>query len=170
MDNLTHTINRQQANIRAREENGQVTFDPSITADGDLSQNFWIFTDTTARCHDPAYRKQPPIFLQEETVTVYAAGSCLNAGNVEAQTGGGVWYGPNHPDNKALRIPGENQSSQIGALAAILHAIQNTPPFAPLHIISNSKYVVKGLTVHLPRWEQSGWIGIANENFLKPII
>jgi ribonuclease HI len=97
-------------------------------------------------------------------------GSCLNSGDIEARAGGGVWFGPNHPNNMALKIPGENQSSQIGALAAVFCAIQKTPPFSPLHFISNSKYVIKGLTAHLPKWEQSGWIGIANEEFFKPIV
>jgi hypothetical protein len=40
VDNLTHTINRRQANIKAREENDKVLFDPSITADNNLSHNF----------------------------------------------------------------------------------------------------------------------------------
>ncbi|KAH9891237.1 ribonuclease H-like protein [Cubamyces lactineus] len=37
-----------------------------------------------------------------------------------------------------------------------------TPPFAPLHIVSDSKYVVDGLTRWLEKWEEEGWIGTAN--------
>ncbi|OSC98484.1 RnaseH-domain-containing protein [Trametes coccinea BRFM310] len=36
------------------------------------------------------------------------------------------------------------------------------PPFAPLHIVSDSKYVVEGLTKHAAKWEQKGWIEVAN--------
>ncbi|KAI0329240.1 RnaseH-domain-containing protein [Cubamyces sp. BRFM 1775] len=42
-----------------------------------------------------------------------------------------------------------------------------TPPFAPLHIISDSKYVVDGLTKWLPKWEEEGWIGVANRRQIK---
>jgi len=66
----------------------------------------------------------------------------------------------------SLRIPGVLQSNQVAELVAILHVSQKTAPFAPLHIISDSKYVINGLTKKLHTWEERGWIGIANkENF-----
>ena len=168
IDNLTHTASRRQANSKAREENGRVVFNPSITTDDDLSHNFRIFTDPNSKCCDPAYRKQPTTYLQHEDTTVHTSGFCLKHGNCDAKNGGGVWFGPNHHNNAALRIPGLNQSNQVGKLAAVLYAIQKTPPFAPLHILT-SKYVIDGLTKHLTKWEKHGWIGIDNKEFFKPI-
>src|SRR5229473_731015 len=52
---------------------------------------------------------------------------------------------------------------------AVLYALQNVPPFAPLHIISDSKYMINGLTKHLVNWEKRGWIGIDNKDLLQPI-
>ncbi|KAH9987244.1 hypothetical protein BJV74DRAFT_774225, partial [Russula compacta] len=46
-------------------------------------------------------------------------------------------------------------------------ALQNTPHFQPLKIISDSRYFIQGLTSHLPNWEDQGWIQIKNAKILK---
>ena len=166
-DGLTHTQNRQQTNAVAIRDNNEILFNPSLTSDDDLSHNFRIFTEPNSSCVDPAYRKQQPINLPEEDVTVYTDGSCLENGTDEARSGSGVWYGPNHANNVSLRIPGVNQSNQVAELAAVLYAVKETAPFATLHINSDSKYVVEGLTKNLTTWEKMGWIGIANKDFFK---
>ncbi|KAN0107309.1 hypothetical protein V8E52_010245, partial [Russula decolorans] len=66
-----------------------------------------------------------------------------------------------------LRVPGESHSNQIGELAAVIVALQNTPRFYPLEIVSDSKYVIDGLTSHLREWEDRGWIGIQNATLFK---
>ncbi|KAG1765351.1 hypothetical protein EDD22DRAFT_978790 [Suillus occidentalis] len=71
--------------------------------------------------------------------------------------------------NKAIRIPGIKQSNQIGELAAVLIALQSMNPLTPIKIITDSKYVIKGITTHLREWEDSGWIGIENTNLFKAI-
>ncbi|KAG1763615.1 hypothetical protein EDD22DRAFT_979328 [Suillus occidentalis] len=52
-----------------------------------------------------------------------------------------------------LRIPGEKQTNQMGELAAVLIALQSVNPLTPIKIISDSKYVINGLTTHLKHWE-----------------
>lgn len=113
MDNLTHTIQRKQANTKARKDNDHILFDPSITAEDDLSHNFRIFTDNNAKCCDPAYRKHS-INLPQEEITVYTDGSCLEGGTVTARAGAGIWFGPNDPRNASLRVPGAKQTNQVG--------------------------------------------------------
>ncbi len=81
--------------------------------------------------------------------------------------GAGVWFGLRDPRNCTIRVPGEHQSNQIGELAAVIVAIQETPHFQPLEIISDSKYVIKGLTTHLHSWEDKGWIRIQNAKLFK---
>jgi hypothetical protein len=40
--------------------------------------------------------------------------------------------------------------------------VNATLPFQPLRIMTDSKYVIEGLTTHLGNWEDRGWIGIKN--------
>jgi ribonuclease HI len=168
-DGFTHTQNRQQINVTARRDNKEILFDPSLTSDDDLSHNFRIFAEKNSSCVDPAYRKQRPINLPEETITVFTDGSCLENGTEEARAGSGVWYGPEHVDNVSLRIPGENQSNQVAELIAVLYVLNKAAPFATLHINSDSRYVVDGLTKNLPTWEKRGWIGVTNKDLFKAI-
>jgi hypothetical protein len=37
-----------------------------------------------------------------------------------------------------------------------------TPPFQPLEISTDLKYVINGLTTHLGTWENHGWINVKN--------
>lgn len=56
------------------------------------------------------------------------------------------------------------------SLAAVLHALKTSPPFAQINFITDSKYVINGLTINSTRWEKRGWIGIANKEFFKPTL
>jgi hypothetical protein len=64
-------------------------------------------------------------------------------------------------------LPGTAQSNQIGEIAAVIIAINATAPYQPLKIITDSKYVIDGLTTYLHTWEDDGWIGIKNAPFFK---
>ncbi|KAI0645435.1 RnaseH-domain-containing protein [Trametes meyenii] len=44
---------------------------------------------------------------------------------------------------------------------------REAPPFAPLHIVSDSRYAINGLTKHLRKWEERGWIGVANAKMFQ---
>jgi ribonuclease HI len=105
-----------------------------------------------------------------EEVTVFTDGACEENGYENAQAGSGVWFGPDDPRNKAYKVPGPIQSKRVGQLVAVLHAVKSTPPFAPLHILSNSKYIINCFTKNLPQWEAQGWISIQNKEFITPIV
>ncbi|EPQ50508.1 RnaseH-domain-containing protein, partial [Gloeophyllum trabeum ATCC 11539] len=62
----------------------------------------------------------------------------------------------------AIRVPGPDQSNQAGELTAILVALQTIPTFRPITFITDSMYVIEGLTRHLGTWEDQGWINIEN--------
>ena len=49
LDNLTHTPNRRLANEAAHKNNGTILFNPSVTSNDSLSQNFHVFTDSNAK-------------------------------------------------------------------------------------------------------------------------
>ena len=89
--------------------------------------------------------------------TAYTDGACNNNGEENAAAGLGVWYGDDDPRNLSMRVPLDNQSNQTGELLAVLMAIKNHPPNEDLKIISDSKYVVLGLTKHGKRWESRDW-------------
>lgn len=99
------------------------------------------------------------------TTTVYTDGACLNNGSEDAQAGCGVWYGKNDP-----RTISKRQSNQTGELEAVLQVVKSHDPHNDLLIVSDSKYVTDGLTKHLARWEQRGWIDVAHGGLFKNII
>ena len=102
--------------------------------------------------------------------TVYMDGACLENGTANAIVGSGVWYGRNDPRNMSTRVPLATQSNQTGELMAVLLAVKNHDPHGDLRLISDSRYVIEGLTKHLHRWEQRGWTGVTNGNIFKIII
>jgi ribonuclease HI len=72
-----------------------------------------------------------------------------------------VW--PEDLRNAAIKVFDLNQSKQVGQLAAVLYVIQSTPPFAPLHIISSSKYINNCFAKKLTNWKECRWIKIPNK-------
>jgi ribonuclease HI len=107
--------------------------------------------------------------VQYCNVFVYTDGACYNNGKLNTRCGSRIWFAPNDPCNKALRIPGPLQSNQISEIAAIIQATSITPPFCPLTILSDSKYAIEGLTIHLSSWEDIRWIGIKNADLFKRV-
>ncbi|KAG0699321.1 ribonuclease H-like protein [Suillus ampliporus] len=93
-------------------------------------------------------KRQLPAWLHLE---IYTDGSCLNNGKNDAQCGSGIW------------IPGTSQLNQAGEVAAILIGLQIT-------FITDSRYVIDGLTNHLSSWEDKGWIGIENSKLFKATV
>jgi ribonuclease HI len=134
----------------------------------DLAECFRTFTDPNKNTNIPAKRLQPHATnLRHPEIQVYTDGACTNNGKKNAICGSGVWFGPNDEKNRALRIPGERQSNQIGELAAVIAAVEATPASWPLKIHTDSRYVIDGLTTHLSTWEDQGWIGIQNAELFK---
>ena len=52
----------------------------------------------------------------------------------------------------------------------IIAALEVVPHYQPAKILSDSKYVIEGLTTHLEPWENNGWIGIRNANLFKKAV
>lgn len=177
-DNLTGSRSRNNSNLRTTdtennesndEENPGVTFNPSVTIKTDLTDCFRIFVNPSKIMNVPASRRLPPrgIIIPEEDITVYTDGSCLNNGKENAQCGSGIWFEEGSEHNCAIKIPGPDQSNQIGEIAAVIKALEKVPNFVPLTIKTDSKYVMNGLTKHLSNWEDQGWINIENRQWFK---
>ena len=41
------------------------------------------------------------------------------------------------------------------------------PPYQPVKIYIDSKYMIEGLTTHLGNWEDDGWINIKNAHLFR---
>ena len=105
--------------------------------------------------------------MDDVEIRVYTDGSCINNRKANAKCGSGVWLEGNHPLNKALRVPGPSQSNQVRELTAVIIATETLPNYCKLTIVTNSVYVIKGLTTNLSKWEDIGWIGIKNADLFK---
>ncbi|KAI0682197.1 hypothetical protein BC835DRAFT_1300074 [Cytidiella melzeri] len=151
-DKLTLTRHQKEKNRKARLEGSSLTFDPSVTTGDDVSNGFRIFTDHTMSSCEPAHQPPTPAIRRRDFLTVYTDGSCLNNGAANACAGAGVWYGTDDSRNLAIRVPGPTQTNQAGEVLAIQRVAALTPPSRPLHIISDSRYAIDGLTTHLQKW------------------
>ena len=75
--------------------------------------------------------------------------ACMNNGKLDAKCGSRVWIDTNHPLNKSIRVPGEGQLNQVGKFTAVIEAVKTLPNYHKLTIITDSRYVIEGLTEHL---------------------
>ena len=170
-DGLSLTRRRIERNKLATEEDDEqgITFDPSVTEKTDLSECFRIFVDKKKIMNIPATRQPRPrgVTINDEEIIVYTDGSCLNNGKLNARAGGGIWLEEGSQHNRRIRIPGPNQSNQVGEIAAVVVALEKMPNYTPLIIKTDSKYVIEGLTTHLKKWIDQGWIGIKNSEWFK---
>lgn len=140
-DDLSLTPNRKEKNKKAHEtKKGEILFDPTITRGRDL---------------------------EHMKIEVYTDGACMNNGKKDARCGSGIWISDDHPQNKALKVSGPVQLNQVGELAAVITASESLPNYCHLTIITDSRYVIEGLTKHLGKWEDRGWIGIKNADMFK---
>jgi len=151
-------------------ENGAILFNPTITTKNNLAKCFRIFIDPTKISNKPAKRYQDPgTNARHPLIEVFTDGACYHNGKLNTRSGSRVWYGPNNKRNLAIRVPGNSQSNQVGEVVVIIAVVNATPPFQPLAISTDSKYVINGLTTHLGQWENQGWIGIKNAPLFKKV-
>ena len=146
--------------------NQGITFDPTVTEKTDLTDCVRIFVDPNKIKNEPAERppRRAGITIQDEEIIVYTDRSCINNGKLNARTRGGIWIEEGNQQNRAIRIPGPDQSNQVGEIAAIVVALEKLPNYVPLTIKTDSRYAIDGLTTHLKKWGDRGWIGIKKKS------
>ena len=160
-DNTSNEDNRDPKNMGTNfDTNNETTqMKDAITVFGDL---------------DPSpIQLQVPIpgngETSQETTLIYTDGACINNGDENAQAGSGIWYGDNDPRNISERVQLELQSNQTGELMAVLLAIKNHYPNENLRIMSDSRYVIDGLTKNCKKWEAWNWIDTRHGDIFKCI-
>ncbi|KAJ7192870.1 ribonuclease H-like domain-containing protein, partial [Mycena pura] len=95
---------------------------------------------------------------------VYVDGSCFNNGRENASAGAGVYWGPNHPWNVALRVP-DNQTNNRGEVYAVLSALRRAYLDQTLHIWSDSEYTMETIAIRAPDEASHGWKCINGDLF-----
>ncbi|KAH9166284.1 hypothetical protein EDB89DRAFT_1835929, partial [Lactarius sanguifluus] len=135
LDNLSLTHRRITKNKDARDKDGNILFNPTITCKNSLVECFRTFTDPEKLSLMPASCQQPRgINLSNQTLEVYTDGACMNNSKANARCGGGVWVNHSHLSNSTIRVPGPHQSNQVGEIAAVIVAVEKLPNFCPLII------------------------------------
>jgi len=98
---------------------------------------------------------------------VYTDGACINNSKKNTHCRSRVWFAQGDPRNRALRIPRNAQSNQVGKIAAVIAVMEIVPPYQSVRICTDSKYIIDSLTTHLETWEDNGWIGIKNAKMFR---
>jgi len=167
-DGMSLTRTRKSGNQIARQTNREITFDPSVMCKENLAECFRIFTNPDRTSNQMAKRhRHPGLTPRSREITIYTDGACMNNGKQNAQCGSRVWFDQGNTRNIALKVPGENQSNQIGEIAAVIATITAVAPYQPIRIMTDSKYVIDGLTTNLESWEDDRWINIKNAPMFK---
>lgn len=86
--------------------------------------------------------------------TVYSDGAC--SGNPGPAGWGAVVLGPDKVPQPHSAYIGR-ATNQVAELTAALEGLQRTPEGVQVELVSDSQYVLKGLTEWRAGWERRGW-------------
>ncbi|EPS94794.1 hypothetical protein FOMPIDRAFT_25316, partial [Fomitopsis schrenkii] len=181
MDGLTLTRRREERNKEALDEDGTITFNPSVTERGGISEAFRIFVDPSMHDKPPAVRRKRGIQVNEEAATIYIIGSKdkeAEANDGDARKGNapprGYAYKTNgHAMNGEAKPDTETQCANprpLGEILAATIAVERTPLDAPLHMICTSSFLPKALTQKIGEWEDRAWLRVEHAPFLYTLV
>ncbi|XP_059516602.1 ribonuclease H1 isoform X1 [Myotis daubentonii] len=93
-----------------------------------------------------------------EYVIVYTDGCCSCNGRRRARAGIGVYWGPGHPLNVGVRLPGR-QTNQRAEIHAACKAIEQARAqnITKLVLYTDSMFTINGITSWVPGWKENGW-------------
>nr|KAF6429594.1 hypothetical protein HJG59_008960 [Molossus molossus] len=91
-------------------------------------------------------------------VVVYTDGCCSSNGRRRARAGIGVYWGPGHPLNVGVRLPGR-QTNQRAEIHAACKAIGQAKAqnIAKLVLYTDSMFTINGITSWVQGWKEKGW-------------
>ena len=174
-DGLDHTPRRKRYNMEADVTQEMVTFDPNVTETGhphNLIRIFGTAEESTKRRQTPVTVKKPAYRLttrnMDGPIVLYTDGSALENGTEGSRAGAGIWHCASSQLNKSIRLPGNNGSNQRAELVAVMEALLIEPD-RNLEIYSDSRYVIDGILESLTKWEDNGWLDVANQDLWKVI-
>ncbi|KAH9831178.1 uncharacterized protein C8Q71DRAFT_715794 [Rhodofomes roseus] len=178
-DGLTLMARRVKQNEKAVLSDGdRLTFDPSITSRGGLSELFRIFVNQSTVDHPPSVRIKTGRQVAEEAMEIYVLDTSKNfksetRGKMREPYKQAVFFGRGDERN-AILPPVRDRISQAkvpGSIVATLHAARHVPLDVPLHFVyQDNDIIFEALFKHLPEWEDRGWIDVPFHNHLKALV
>ncbi|XP_015334930.1 ribonuclease H1 [Marmota marmota marmota] len=93
-----------------------------------------------------------------DSVVVYTDGCCSSNGRRRARAGIGVYWGPGHPLNIGIRLPGR-QTNQRAEIHAACKAIEQAKAqnISKLVLYTDSMFTINGITNWVQGWKKNGW-------------
>ncbi len=161
---MQHSRNRSSSN--ARQGEGRTEYNPCVAEKESIEECMRVFTSDECRT-SPVRKCQEWSENLAGGIDVYTDGSAVERGRTTERAGAGIFYGVDDGRNTAAKVPGSKQSNQAAEIYAINVAVARAPPNAPLHIVTDSKYAMDGLTKHSTKWEKRGWLGVSNADLFK---
>ncbi|NP_001365201.1 ribonuclease H1 isoform 5 precursor [Homo sapiens] len=110
----------------------------------------------------PSVEPAPPVsrdtFSYMDFVVVYTDGCCSSNGRRRPRAGIGVYWGPGHPLNVGIRLPGR-QTNQRAEIHAACKAIEQakTQNINKLVLYTDSMFTINGITNWVQGWKKNGW-------------
>jgi ribonuclease HI len=86
-------------------------------------------------------------------IRVWCDGSCA------PNPGPGGWGAIVEQDGRRRELSGAapQSTNNIMELTAAIEALRTTPPGARVHVVTDSRYLMDGITRWLPGWKRKGW-------------
>uniref|UniRef100_A0A8C5L5R1 Ribonuclease H1 n=1 Tax=Jaculus jaculus TaxID=51337 RepID=A0A8C5L5R1_JACJA len=103
-----------------------------------------------------------------ESVVVYTDGCCSSNGRRRARAGIGVYWGPGHPLNLGIRLPGR-QTNQRAEIHAACKAIEQAKAqnISKLVLYTDSMFTINGITNWVQGWKKNGWRTSAGKDVIN---
>lgn len=150
-----------------------IVFNTDVEQTKDPSEGYRVFWKKSKRSARTIRELLEEIHINpnpnDRQITVFTDGSYSRTTDT-ANAGCGIWFGEDDERNMALRMPDRFRTNNAAELAAILAAASQINIHDDLHIISDSKYVIDGITKHIEKWENIGWIGVKNSSLFKAVV
>ncbi|XP_048209427.1 ribonuclease H1 isoform X3 [Perognathus longimembris pacificus] len=101
-------------------------------------------------------------------VVVYTDGCCSSNGRKRARAGIGVYWGPGHPLNVGIRLPGR-QTNQRAEIHAACKAIEQAKAqnISRLALYTDSMFTINGITNWVQGWKRNGWRTSAGKDVIN---
>ncbi|EHB17524.1 Ribonuclease H1 [Heterocephalus glaber] len=120
-------------------------------------------TEPSAKLSKQNTEPAPPISRNTfsymgDSIIVYTDGCCSSNGRRRARAGIGVYWGPSHPLNVGIRLPGR-QTNQRAEIHAACKAIEQARAqnISKLVLYTDSMFTINGITSWVPGWKKNGW-------------
>lgn len=118
----------------------------------------------------PSFSHEPELLLYADGefrinsagfTVVYTDGSCLSNGSSDAKAAIGVFFGPHSSYNVTKPLPkGYLPSNNTAEILAAIEAFSLCHKHNRMwvEIRTDSKFLIHCVTLHMPVWEQNGWL------------